>query len=45
MKGFKSFGAAEATLSGIELHHMLRKQQHVQAVNQTTFEQLNGLAA
>jgi putative transposase len=32
MKGFKSFEAAEATLPGIELHHMLRKQQHIQFV-------------
>ena len=45
MKGFKSFEAAEATLSGIELHHMLRKQQHDQSDNQTIFEQFNGLAA
>jgi putative transposase len=28
MKGFKEFHSAEATLSGIELHHMLRKNQH-----------------
>ena len=29
-KGFKSFASASATLSGIELHHMLRKGQHKQ---------------
>ena len=45
MKGFKSFEAADATLSGIELHHMLRKHQHAQSNNQTIFEQFNGLAA
>ena len=45
MKGFKSFEAAGATLSGIKLHHMLRKQQHEQSANQTIFEQFNGLAA
>jgi len=28
MKGLKAFHSAEATLSGIELHHMLRKKQH-----------------
>ncbi|EEZ96889.1 hypothetical protein LLB_2089 [Legionella longbeachae D-4968] len=31
MKGFKEFHSAKATLSGIELHHMLRKKQHLQA--------------
>ncbi len=45
MKGFKSFHSAEATLSGIELHHMLRKEQHNQSANQTIFEQFYGLAA
>ena len=45
MKGFKSFEAADATVSGIELHHMLRKHQHTQSANQTIFEQFNGLAA
>ena len=29
MHGFKAFHSAEATLAGIELHHMLRKNQHV----------------
>lgn len=38
MKGFKAFHSAEATLSGIELHHMLRKGQHNQSGNQTIFE-------
>ena len=45
MKGFKAFLAAEATLKGIELHHMLRKKQHNQSDNQTIFEQFYGLAA
>ena len=44
-KGFKSFQAAHATLIGIELHHMLRKQQHVNASNTPVFEQFYALAA
>lgn len=45
MKGFKAFHSADATLSGIELRHMLRKRQHDQSDNQTIFEQFYGLAA
>lgn len=45
MRGFKEFHSAEATLSGIELHHMLRKNQHTQSSNMTIFEQFYGLAA
>ena len=45
MKGFKSFESAQATISGIELHHMLRKGQHMQSANETIFEQFYGLAA
>ncbi len=45
MKGFKAFHSAEATLAGIELHHMLRKGQHLQAGNHSIFEQFYGLAA
>jgi len=45
MKGFKSFESAQAIISGIELHHMLRKGQHVQSANETNFEQFYGLAA
>ena len=45
MRGFKAFHSAEATLSGIELHHMLRKHQHTQSSNLTIFEQFYGLAA
>ena len=45
MRGFKEFNAAEATLSGIELHHMLRKNQHTQSNDLTIFEQFYELAA
>lgn len=45
MRGFKAFHSAEATLSGIELHHMLRKNQHTQSNELTIFEQFYGLAA
>jgi putative transposase len=45
MKGFKAFYSAEASLAGIELHHMLRKWQHNESSNQTIFEQFYGLAA
>ena len=44
MLGFKAFHSAEATLSGIELHHMLRKNQHVNAANQSIFSQYYALA-
>lgn len=44
MKGFKAFYSADATLSGIELHHMLKGGQHNQSANQTIFEQFYGLA-
>lgn len=46
MRGFKAVHSAEATLSGIELHHMLRKNQHTQSKNELTiFEQFYALAA
>jgi putative transposase len=45
MLGFKAFHSADATLSGIELHHMLRKGQHTKSNNETIFAQFNGLAA
>ena len=45
MKGFKAFHSADATLSGIELHHMLRKGQHIQSGKQIIFEQFYGLVA
>jgi len=44
MKGFKAFQSADATLVGIELHHMLKKGQHTQSANQAIFEQFYGLA-
>lgn len=44
-KGFKAFHSAKATLAGIELHHMLRKRQHLQAGKHSIFEQFYGLAA
>ena len=43
-KGFKSFASASATLSGIELHHMLRKGQHKQT-NLKVFQQFYSLMA
>jgi putative transposase len=45
MREFKAFHSAEATLAGIELHHMLKKGQHQQAGNMTIFEQFYQLAA
>ncbi|KTD55263.1 transposase [Legionella sainthelensi] len=45
MKGFKAFHSEEAMLTGVELHHMLRKKQQNQSANQTIFEQLSGLVA
>ncbi len=45
MKGFKAFHSAEATLAGIELHHMLRKKQHKDSANSSIFEQFFQLAA
>uniref|UniRef100_UPI0010412368 DDE-type integrase/transposase/recombinase n=1 Tax=Legionella bozemanae TaxID=447 RepID=UPI0010412368 len=45
MKGFKAFHSAKATLAGIELHHMLRKGQHLKTGKQSIFEQFYGLAA
>ena len=44
MMGFKSFVSAEATLSGIELHRMLRKGQYKNSENMTVFEQFYSLA-
>ena len=44
MLGFKSEHSANATLEGIELHHMLRKGQHKNAINQAVFEQFYALA-
>ncbi|MGC1183213.1 MAG: hypothetical protein WA877_09880, partial [Legionella sp.] len=45
LSGFKEVHSAKATLTGIELHHMLRKGQHLQVGKQSIFEQFYGLAA
>jgi putative transposase len=46
MKGFKSFKSARATLAGVELHHMLRKRQHIDKASCTTvWDQFYKLAA
>ena len=45
MMGFKAFHSAHATLLGIELHHMLHKNQHNNADNMSVFEQFYALAA
>jgi len=47
MLGFKSFHAAQCTLTGIELMHLLRKGQLADGVEQglTTAEQFYALAA
>jgi putative transposase len=47
MLGFKSFGAAQCTLAGVELMHMLRKGQLEGGVEQgqTPAEQFYSLAA
>jgi len=45
MMGFKAFHSAQATISGIELHHMLKKGQHKNANVSTVFEQFYELAA
>jgi len=45
MTGFKSFDAAEATISGIELHHMLKKNQLDSNGSQPVWTQFYELAA
>ena len=48
MLGFKSFEAAQSTLAGIELMHMIKKRQlvsEVRAEGLTTTEQFYTLAA
>ena len=47
MLGFKSFGAAQSTLDGIELIHMLKKQQleGEELAGHSVAEQFYGLAA
>ena len=43
MLGFKSFVSAEATLAGIELHHIIRKEQ-LDLEEVTPFEKFYALA-
>lgn len=43
--GFKSFESAEATISGIELHRMLKKGQMKNAGNTPAWKQFYALAA
>jgi len=45
MLGFKSKHSAAATLDGIELHHMLRKNQAINADNESIIDQFLNLAA
>jgi putative transposase len=45
MMGFKAFHSAEATLAGIELWHMIKKGQHIEAKNSSIFEKFYALAA
>lgn len=45
MLGFKSFASAEATLAGIELHAMLKKEQHNECSSISVWAQFNALAA
>jgi len=45
MMGFKAFHAGQATLAGIELHRMLKKDQHKDAARMNVFEQFYALAA
>ena len=44
MMGFKAFYSAKATLSGIELYHMIKKGQNGDG-SKTFFEQFYALAA
>jgi putative transposase len=41
---FKAMHSEKATLAGIELHHMLKKQQHKSSANQTISEPFYALA-
>lgn len=45
MMGFKAFHSATATLAGIELYRMLKKEQHLDAQNSAAFEHFYTLAA
>ena len=41
----KAFHLANATLTGIEIHHLLRKAQTSQSTNQPIYQQFYTLAA
>jgi hypothetical protein len=41
----KAFQSADATLYGIELHHLLLKESHIQCGKQIILEQFYSLAA
>jgi putative transposase len=45
MMGFKAFHSAQATLAGIELCRMLKKDQHINSKDAPAFEQFYALAA
>lgn len=44
MPGFKSFASAKATIAGVELHHMLKKGQMVDANSMPVWKQFYSLA-
>lgn len=44
MLGFKSFDSTKATIAGVELHHMLKKGQMVDAANMPVWKQFYALA-
>ena len=44
MLGFKAFDSAKATVAGIELHHMLKKGQHISTETTPVYEQFYSLA-
>jgi putative transposase len=45
MKGFKSFYGASATLTGIELCHMIRKEKFKNCSTEPSFKEFYKLAA
>jgi len=45
MKGFKSFYGVSATLTGIELCHMIRKEQFKNCSTEPSFKEFYKLAA